>query len=102
MHVENLMLVELKNSYTNLQFLYEAKKVLEKSLLTYEEVLRNTKNFEEQGYVKHSDVLMVEVELSGVQSSLIEVEKNISDVSSYRAWLWGVEAQTECLHTSHM
>lgn len=102
MHVENLMLVELKNSYTNLQFLYEAKKVLEKSLLTYEEVLRNTKNFEEQGYVKHSDVLMVEVELSGVQSSLIEVENNISDVSSYLAWLMGVEYQADYLPMSEL
>lgn len=90
-YAEAMLTVEVKNTYTNLQFLYEAKNALNKAVLAYEEVLRNTLNLEKQGYAKHSDVLMVRVGLSEVESQLIEVENNISNLSNYMSWLMGTD-----------
>ncbi|MDD3005555.1 TolC family protein [Flavobacterium sp.] len=86
---EEMLTVEIKNAYTNLQFLYEAKKAVLKGISAYQEVLRNTKNMQEQGYAKPSDVLMVQVGLTEVQNKQIEIDNNISNLSDYLSWLMG-------------
>lgn len=85
----DMLEVEVKNSYTNLQFLYEAKSAVAKGVEAYQEVLRNTKNLQEQGYAKLSDVLMVEVGLNEVKVQLLDVENNIENLSDYLSWLMG-------------
>ncbi len=90
---EEMLTVEIKNAYTNLQFLYEAKKAVQQGILAYEEVLRNTKNMQEQGYAKPSDVLQVQVGLTEVQNKAIEIDNNISNLSDYLSWLMGKEAK---------
>lgn len=86
---EEMLTVEIKKTYTNLQFLYDAKKAVQKGILAYGEVLRNTKNMQEQGYAKPSDVLMVQVGLIEVQNKEIEIDNNISNLSDYLSWLMG-------------
>lgn len=86
---ENMLVVEIQKAYSNLQFLYEAKKAVEKGQAAYQEVLRNTKNMEKQGYAKASDVLMVQVGLSEVQNKEIDIDNNISNLSDYLNWLMG-------------
>lgn len=86
---EDMLAVEIKNAYTNLQFLYQAKKAVQKGILAYEEVLRNTQNMEKQGYAKPSDVLMVQVGLTEVQNREIEIDNHISNLSDYLSWLMG-------------
>ncbi|MGE4347431.1 MAG: TolC family protein [Flavobacteriaceae bacterium] len=86
---EEMLTVEIKKAYTNLQFLYEAKKAVLKGISAYQEVLRNTQNMEKQGYAKPSDVLMVQVGLTEVQNKQIEIDNNISNLSDYLSWLMG-------------
>lgn len=90
---EDMLVVEVQNTYTNLQFLYEAKDAVEKGISAYNEVLRNTENMKDQGYAKHSDVLMVKVGLSEVENKHIEIDNNISNLSDYLSWLIGTEGQ---------
>lgn len=89
---EEMLIVEIEKAYSNLQFLYEAKKAVEKGQIAYEEVLRNTKNMEQQGYAKTSDVYLVQVGLSEVQNKGIEVDNHISNLSDYLNWLMGKPA----------
>src|SRR5690554_4498746 len=89
---EEMLTVEIKKAYTNLQFLYEAKKAVLKGISAYEEVLRNTQNMEKQGYAKPSDVLMVQVGLTEVQNKQIEIDNNISNLSDYLSWLMGKDS----------
>ena len=86
---EDMLVVEIQKAYSNLQFLYEAKKAVEKGQAAYQEVLRNTKNMEQQGYAKASDVLLVQVGLSEVQNKGIDIDNNISNLSDYLNWLMG-------------
>lgn len=88
-YAEDMLVVEIKKAYTNLQFLYEAKNAVAKGILAYDEVLRNTQNMQAQGYAKPSDVLMVQVGLSEVQNKQIEVDNNIANLSDYLSWLMG-------------
>lgn len=88
-HAEDMLVVEIKKVYTNLQFLYEAKNAIAKGILAYEEVLRNTQNMQTQGYVKLSDVLMVQVGLSEVENRQIEIDNSIASLSDYLSWLMG-------------
>lgn len=90
---EKQLSVEIKKAYTNLQFLYQAKSALESGMLAYQEILRNTENFESQGYAKYADVLMVKVGIADIQNRLIEVDNNIANISDYLNWLMGKEEQ---------
>jgi outer membrane protein TolC len=89
---EAILTVEIKNAYTNLQFLYEAKAAIQKGILAYQEVLRNTQSMENQGYAKPSDVLMVQVRLTEVQNKEIEIDNNIFNLSDYLSWLMGKDS----------
>lgn len=99
---EEMLTVEIKNAYTNLQFLYEAKKAVLKGISAYEEVLRNTRNMQEQGYAKPSDVLMVQVGLTEVQNREIEIDNNISNLSDYLSWLMGNDSQAIYIPTEEL
>lgn len=90
---ESMMAVEIKKAYTNLQFLYEAGKAVQKGILAYEEVQRNTQNMEQQGYAKPTDVLMVKVGLIEVQNKQVEIDNGIANLSDYLSWLMGVESK---------
>ena len=90
---ENLAL-EIRKAYTNLQFLYEAKKAVQAGLSAYQETLRNTENYEKQGFAKPTDVLMVKVGLNEIQNKTIEIENNIANISDYLTWLMGRDGQT--------
>ena len=90
---ENLA-VEIRKAYTNLQFLYEAKKAVQGGLSAYQETLRNTENFEKQGFAKPTDVLMVKVGLTEIQNRNIEINNNIANISDYLSWLMGRDGQT--------
>jgi outer membrane protein TolC len=94
--------VEIKKAYTNLQFLYEAKKAVQGGILAYQETLRNTENFEKQGFAKPTDVLMVKVGLSEVQNKAIEIVNNIANVSDYLSWLMGKEFQAIYIPTTEL
>ncbi len=98
---ENLA-VEIRKAYINLQFLYEAKKAVQSGLSAYQETLRNTENFEKQGFAKPTDVLMVKVGLTEVQNKAIEIENNIANISDYLTWLMGRDVQTIYKPTSEL
>lgn len=99
---EEMLKVEIKKAYTNLQFLYEAKKAVLKGISAYQEVLRNTKNMQEQGYAKPSDVLMVQVGLTEVQNKQIEIDNNISNLSDYLSWLMGKDSKDIYIPTEEL
>lgn len=89
----SLLTVEIKNSYTTLQYLYQARKAVREGIIAYREVLRNTQNLQTQGYAKPTDVLMVKVNLLETQNKEVEIENNISNLSDYLSWLMGTETK---------
>lgn len=89
-YAENTLVMEIKKAYTNLQFLYEAQRAVQKGMEAYREVLRNTLNLEKQGYAKPTDVLMVKTGLVEAQSREVEINSNISTLSDYLSWLMGI------------
>lgn len=99
---EDMLAVEIKKAYTNLQFLYEAKKAVQKGILAYQEVLRNTKNMQQQGYAKPLDVLMVQVGLTEVQNKEIEIDNNISNLSDFLSWLMGKYSEAIYIPTEEL
>lgn len=99
---QEMLTVEIKKAYTNLQFLYEAKKAVLKGISAYQEVLRNTQNMEKQGYAKPSDVLMVKVGLTEVQNKQIEIDNNISNLSDYLSWLMGKDSNEIYIPTEEL
>ncbi|MCO5234209.1 MAG: TolC family protein [Chitinophagales bacterium] len=99
---QDMLEVEIKKSYNNLQYLYKAKEAVERGVIAYQEVLRNTENMEQQGYAKASDVLMVKVGLTDVQNRTNEINNHISNISNYLSWLMGVETENNYMPTIEM
>lgn len=91
---EELLAVEIKRTYTDLQFVYEAKKAVAQGISAYGEVLRNTRNMEEQGLAKPADVLLVQVGLTEIRNREIEIDNNMANLSDYLSWLMGEDGTT--------
>jgi len=80
---------EVQKAYLQLQFAYDAVKVLEEALQTSKSVYTFTDNHFKQGLIQKSDVLNVQVQVTTVETNLAKANSNIRNASDYLSLLMG-------------
>jgi outer membrane protein TolC len=80
---------QVKEAYLQLQLIYETKKVLEASLVTYKALYQFTKDRYDQGLLQKSDLLNTEVLVRTMETNLTEVLSGIQNTSDRLNLLMG-------------
>lgn len=84
--------LQVTNSYLQLEFAYEAVKVLQEALATVREIYRFTNDRYQQGLLQKSDLLQVEVQVKTVETNLAEANSQIRNISDQLSQLMNTEA----------
>lgn len=84
--------MQVTNTYLQLEFAYEAVKVLQDALATVKEIYRFTNDRYQQGLLQRSDLLQVEVQVKTVETQLAEARSQISNISDQLSQLMNTEA----------
>lgn len=74
---------ETQKAYHQLQMTHQAAMVLEEALATAKSIYDLTNNRALQGLIQKSDLLNVEVQVLGIESSLNEAKANVLNASDY-------------------
>lgn len=82
---------ETQKAYTQLQFAYRAKAVLEQTLADVKTIRQTVANFEAQGLAQRSDVLNADVQVNTIEAALAKANSNIANASEGIALLMGME-----------
>lgn len=80
---------EVKKAYIQLQFSYQAHRILKESLLDVIQIYESVNNFYNQGLIQKSDVLNAKVHVNTVESALAKAESNIYNASDGLCLLMG-------------
>lgn len=80
---------EAKKAYTQLQFAYAARAILQSTLADVRQIHRSVNSFYEQGLVQQSDVLNAQVQVNTIESALSKAESNIDNASDGLRLLMG-------------
>ena len=75
--------LQTKKAYYELQMMHQSISVLEEALSTAKSVYEFTNNRFVQGLIQKSDLLNVEVQMLGIESSLNEAKANLLNASDY-------------------
>ncbi len=84
--------LQVTNTYLQLEFAYEAIKVLQEALATVREIYRFTNDRYQQGLLQKSDLLQVEVQVKTVETNLAEANSQIRNISDQLSQLMNTEA----------
>lgn len=82
---------ETQKAYTQLQFAYRAKAVLEQTLADVKTIRQTVANFEAQGLAQRSDVLNADVQVNTIEAALTKANSNIANASEGIALLMGMD-----------
>jgi len=93
---------EVKKAYSQLQFAYQARNILQKTLIDVKQIHQTVSNFHDQGLVQKSDVLNALVQVNTVESALAKATSNISNASEGLALLMGVKGGTDVFKTDSL
>jgi len=85
---------QVKNAYYQLQLAAEAREVLEDALNTAKAIYTFTDNRVKQGLLQKSDLLNVQVNVSGIESDLASAKSNIQNASDFLSLLLGKPSGT--------
>lgn len=91
---------EVKKAYTQLQFAYLLKQILQVTLSDVKQIYQSVNNFYKQGLVQKSDVLNAQVQVNTVESALSRAESNIKNASDGLNLLVGNELQEPKLYST--
>lgn len=80
-YTKNYITFEVKKAYTQLQFAYQLRQILQGTLIDIKQINQSVNNFYKQGLVQKSDVLNAEVQLNTVESALSKATSNIENAS---------------------
>jgi len=80
-YTKNYITFEVKKAYTQLQFAYQLRQILQGTLIDIKQINQSVNNFYKQGLVQKSDVLNAEVQLNTVESTLSKATSNIENAS---------------------
>ncbi len=75
------VVMQVTNTYLQLEFGYEVVKVLEEALKTVNEIHRFTNDRFQQGLMQKSDLLNVEVQVKAAETNLAEAKSQLSNIS---------------------
>ena len=93
---------EVKKAYFGLELAQAAVDVLKESVNVAEEALKLTMDNEEQGFVKHADVLEASVRLEERRNQLREANNQLRTANEFLAHLIGVDLGTTIEPTDSM
>jgi len=85
---------EVKKAYFMLELASNAVDVFKTSVKVAEDALKLTKDAEEQGFVKHADVLEAMVRVDERKNQLLEAENNVKTANEFLAHLLGLDLNT--------
>lgn len=86
-YTQDYIRFEVQKAYTQLQFAYQAQKILSMTLDDVNHIYQAVEDFYEQGLVQQSDVLNAQVQVNTVESALAKAESNILNASDVLALL---------------
>lgn len=86
---------EVQKAYTQLQFAYQARQILNATLDDVTQIRQAVQDFYDQGLVQQSDVLNAQVQVNTVESALAKAESNILNASDALALLMNGEDQPQ-------
>lgn len=86
-YMKDYIRFEVQKAYTQLQFAYQAQKVLHSTLHDVTQIYQTVQNFYGQGLVQKSDVLNAQVQVNTVESALAKAESSIIHASDALALL---------------
>lgn len=78
---------EVQKMYLQLQLAYQGKKVLQSALKTAEAFSKLSNDYYNGGLMQKSDLLNAQLQVSGIQTSLAEIDNNIANASDYLSLL---------------
>lgn len=90
-YTKDYIVFEIQKAYTQLQFAYQARNVLESTLSDVKQIYQSVQNFYQQGLVQKSDVLNALVQVNTVESALNKAKSNISNASDGLKLLMSIE-----------
>lgn len=93
---------EVRKAYSQLQFAYQARNILIKTLADVKQIHQTVSNFYDQGLVQKSDVLNALVQVNTVESALAKAESNISNASEGLDLLMGVKGDVNVYETDSL
>lgn len=93
---------EVKKAYSQLQFSYKAKEILEKSLADVKAIHKTTENFQKQGLIQESDVLNALVQVNTIEAALAKAASNIHNASEGLALLMGTNEKGSVYKTDSL
>lgn len=86
---------EVKKAYFGLELAASAVEVLKQSVNVAQEAYQLTKNNEEQGFVKHADVLEAAVRLDERKNQLLEAQNQQQTANEYLLHLLGMDLNVQ-------
>ncbi len=86
---------EVKKAYYSLELARSSVDVLEQSVDVAKDALRLTEDNEQQGFVKHADVLEAKVRLENRQNQLRQAQNQVQMANEYLAHLLGLELSVQ-------
>lgn len=101
-YTKNYIRFEIQKAYIQLQFVYQAQKVLSNTLLDVREISHTVQNFYDQGLVQKSDVLNAQVQVNTIESALAKAESNITNASDGLKLLMNIEQGKEVFLTDSL
>lgn len=93
---------EVKKAYYSLELAQSSVEVLKQSVEVAEDALRLTENNEQQGFVKHADVLEARVRLEERQNQLRQANNQFQTANEYLAHLLGLDLSTQLKTTDSL
>ncbi|MFZ1257329.1 MAG: TolC family protein [Saprospiraceae bacterium] len=97
LRIDQGIILEVKNSYLELQFQYEALKITKKLLDNFKENERIAFQNFESGILKRTDIQRVQLEAKKLQNKILEFEKSIENLSAYLSLLMGKKLEAAIL-----
>ncbi len=93
---------EVKNAYYLLELAEASVDVLQQSVAVAEDAYKLTLDNEEQGFVKHSDVLEAAVRLEDRKNQLLEAKNQFQAANEYLAFLIGLDLSEQIQTTDSL
>ena len=80
-YMKDYISFEVQKAYTQLQFAYQAREILSRTLVDVKQIHQSVENFYNKGLVQKSDVLNAQVQVNTIESALAKAESNIANAS---------------------
>ena len=90
-HTKSYVRFEVQKAYTQLQFAYRSRNILNQTLQDVKAIYQSVSNFYAQGLVQKSDVLNAQVQVNTIQAALAKAESSIQTASDGLRILMGMK-----------